>query len=70
MFDLITSLNEWYFFDQVKPQPEKISVSELLQKVQKPEKKHRIKAGISQADKNCKDYLIFPLQLSNCFFNF
>lgn len=51
----------WGFYLQEveKPAPIKISVSELLAKVQKPQKKI-IKQGLATVEKNCK-YRVVPI---------
>lgn len=40
--------------EEEKPQPIKISVDEILQKVRKPSKKNRIKSGLLAKEQNCK----------------
>lgn len=46
-----------YFQDEPeKPEPIKISVSELLAKAKKPSKIHKVKAGSANIDKNCKSF--------------
>lgn len=46
-----------------KPEPIKISVDEILNKVRKPQvqKKHRIKSGANAIEQNCK-FLLHPVE--------